>query len=97
MALTLEMIKGHLRVEEDYTAEDALIEAYHAAAMDAVASMLCISVEQLQESITPKLEQAVLLLIGEWFEHRGQTSAVNVKEIPDGVRLLVSLSRDYSK
>lgn len=79
--IDLARVKLHLRVDGDE--EDSLINGYLEAAKSHV-SMHCdrelveaAPVEPDQMGITPDVEQAILLLIGHWYDNR-EDAAVGV-------------------
>ncbi|MBX7274612.1 head-tail connector protein [Pseudomonas sp. ERGC3:05] len=72
--IDLARVKLHLRVDGDE--EDSLIIGYLTSAKSHVA-MHCdrelvdtVPVEPAQMGLTPDVEQAILLLIGHWYENR---------------------------
>lgn len=90
--LTLENIKKHLRLEQDFTDEDELLEMYGASAEDTVLNMLNRTKENIEEcygKIPVPLVQASLLLVEQSYTQRGVTSAQKQYEITYGFDTLI--------
>lgn len=95
--LTLELIKLHCRI--DSNTEDALLQHYLDAAINFIESQL--NRKLYQESvpedesnglkINKPIEQALLMTIGHWYEHRESVILGNIssKEIEQGVWRLI--------
>ncbi len=100
------LIKTHLRVDND--AEDSLITAYTAAAVDYVEKFCDGSlVESLSPPpedkepprevlFTPGIWAAMLLLIGHWYANREAVNVGNItSELPLGVEALLFRHRRW--
>lgn len=72
MALTLERVKLHLRVDEDYEDTNAEILAMVEAAKDAALDYL--NRDGFDGDIPPAVEAAILLQVCDLFENRGRQS-----------------------
>ena len=89
MAITLTLVKQHLRYEA--SDEDMIIEAYMAAARDWTVNYTGRIDAELD---TPALDAAQLLMIGHWFEHREAASERTLTDVPLAVE---SLAHPYRK
>lgn len=99
MKITLELAKAHLRLPSDYTEDDALLAAYIAAAEDRVAEYLCREVDDIAPGgeWPDGVGMAVLLLIGQHYDHRSNVETVRTYEVDGGVARLLNHYRDYSR
>lgn len=100
--LDLETIKRHLNVEQEFTDDDALIEAYADAAEERVAKELCTTTDGLAGlgeggTLPAPLKQAILLLVGAYYAYREEVTDAQTRPLEQGARHLMSLYRDYSK
>ena len=98
--LELSLIKAHLRLEDDFVAEDALLETYGRAAWNLAQNRtgrFFISGTKLPEGcaknsilLEDDLRLALLLLVAHWYEHREAASAAPVKSLPLAVDALLN-------
>lgn len=100
--LDLATVKQHLNVEQEFTDDDSLIEAYANAAEEKVAKELCVTVDELAtigggENIPTPLTQAMLLCVGMYYKCREEATDVQTRPLEQGAKYLVQLYRDYSK
>lgn len=100
--VTIGLAKQHLNVESSFTEDDSYIESLIEVSEAKIAKDLCISVEELGEidngtTIPSPLRHAILLMIGAYYNNRENITTANLKEIPQGVKYLTELYRDYSK
>lgn len=95
--LTLELIKQHCRIDVDV--DDELLQAYHRAARTYIQSLLNRKLYNEAESendrdgivINPAIEQAILMTIAHWYEHRESVvvGTISSKEVEEGVWRLI--------
>lgn len=92
--LTLPEIKTHLRLDESETAEDALLESLNEAAHDYASQYLGRPLPWLDDDglpvvVPPSVRAALLLIIGDLYEHReGQIVGATIVDNPAVERLL---------
>ena len=75
--LTLEQIKQQLRIEQDFTDEDVLLEMYAESAEDTVLNICQRTYEDMVDSfggIPQPIVEASLLLVAMSYEHRSPAS-----------------------
>lgn len=100
--LSLDIVKKHLNVESEFTDDDSYIELLAEVAEQKVAKELCVTVGDLAvidggKEIPKPLISAMLLSVGTYYANRENSVSANLKEIPQGVKYLIDLYRDYSK
>lgn len=79
--LTLDMIKAQCRIEEDFTAEDDLLEMYGESAEDSILDILSRTYEDLMEAygkIPLPIVQASLMLVDASYQYRSPVSQQNI-------------------
>lgn len=91
--ITLAEVKLHCRIDEDLTEEDALIEAYIAAALEACQKHIGKRFGDGLE-LTPAIKIGCLMFISQLYEYRATLSDVEVKEVPFAISALWSVYRD---
>lgn len=90
--MTLEQIRKHLRIDDDMTLEDDLLELYGESAEDAVLALLCrsyVNVLLTFGKIPKQVVQASLLLVDLSFKERSAVSSVHLSMVPYGFDLLI--------
>lgn len=101
------MIKAHLRLDDDSTDEDALLQAYGRAAWKLVQNKtgrLLIAGDALPDDapenallLDDDWRLAMLLLVAHWYEHREAASeAAGMKVLPLAVDALIGPYRWFS-
>ena len=98
----METVKRHLNVEQDFTDDDKLIEAYADAAEARVAKELCTTVSGLADiggvgELPEPLRQAILLITGQYYNYREEVTDAQTRPLEQGAWHLMQLYRDYSK
>lgn len=87
MAVTLADLKTYLRVDEDITEDDALIESLGAAAVSYIE-------QTTGKAFNDKSDLMCLaekMLVLHWYENRSTfTTKTNVNEIPDSIRMVIT-------
>lgn len=84
--VTLAELKTHLRIDDDLTAEDTLIEAYKGAAIAHIQNLT----EQDFSTLMPEpIKHAIKLLVGHWYKNREATTETKQQEIPHAVDALI--------
>lgn len=96
----LDLAKQHLIVDKSFTDDDEYIKILIEAAEDTVSKDVCEKLKDLEDEegkIPASLRHAILLQIGDYYEHRETISfGSTMREIPSYKRL-ISLSRNYEK
>ncbi|WP_028748019.1 head-tail connector protein [Rhizobium mesoamericanum] len=101
--VTLAEAKAHLRI--DFSDDDTLIQSKLDAAQAHLESLLGFKLDDVKypdnddydfpATVSADLHQAILLLLGHWFENREATGS-NLFEVPVGVWDVVRERRSYS-
>ena len=105
--LDLSLIKVHLRLDDDHTGEDTLLQAYGRAAWKLTQNStgrLFIDAIELPEGaaenavlLDDDVRLAMLLLVAHWYEHREAASdAVGMKALPLAVDALLGPYRWFT-
>ncbi|NNA11380.1 phage gp6-like head-tail connector protein [Pseudomonas lundensis] len=105
--LELSMIKAHLRLDDDSTDEDTLLQAYGRAAWRLVQNKtgrMLIAGDALPDDapenallLDDDWRLAMLLLVAHWYEHREAASeAAGMKVLPLAVDALIGPYRWFS-
>ena len=90
--LTLEQIRKHLRIDDDMTLEDDLLESYGESAEDAVLALLCrsyVNVLLTFGKIPKQVVHASLLLVDLSYKERSAVSSVHLSMVPYSLDLLL--------
>lgn len=98
--LTLDLIKRHLQIDPDYTADDSYLELLGGACEEAVGMVIDDDMSGLTEehdgTLPLPLQQACLLLIGTYYSNRESNAyGISVTEVPLGFTYLTNLYRNY--
>lgn len=86
--LTLEKIKAQLRIEQDFTLEDDILEMYGESAEDSVLDIIRRSYEDVLEKygkVPTPLIHASLMLVDISYKERGPVSSQNLYQVPYAV------------
>lgn len=98
--VTLADAKKHLNLESDFTADDAYITSLIEVAEQAVEAHVNVAFEQLAEdgggTLPAPVRQAVLLMVGNLYQHREVMGSVNELELPRAYDYLIDLYRNYN-
>lgn len=99
MFITLEEIKKHLNIDQDFTDDDELLESLIDTAENAVAIHIDRSLCDIADEnggLPPVLIHAMKLFIGDMYQSRESTSFSGTPtEIPFSYNYLTSLYRQY--
>lgn len=97
--LTLKLIKKHLNLDEDFTADDSYLEVLGGAVEDAIEKNvdepLSILAEKNGGELPLALQQAMLLLLGTYYSNRESIAFANPVEVPNTYNYLIDLYRNY--
>lgn len=95
--LTIELIKKQLRLEDDFTEDNTLLEALGEAAEDYVQSHLNMQLDEIAADNSGELpkaiNQAMLILVSYFYDNDG--SGDN-KEIPNAFYMLLAPYKKYA-
>jgi uncharacterized phage protein (predicted DNA packaging) len=97
--ISLQEAKKHLRVEFDD--DDDLIQGLIVAAREYAEGFMnrplaAKTEDEEAPEVKQKWKQAMLLLIGHWYEHRESVTAGSLVEIPMGVEMLLWQDRNVT-
>ena len=86
--LTLDKIKAQLRIEQDFTLEDNILEMYGESAEDSVLDIIRRSYTEVIETygnVPTPLIHASLMLVDLSYKERGPMSSQNLYQVPYAV------------
>jgi uncharacterized phage protein (predicted DNA packaging) len=97
MIVSLEEVKRHLNIEEEYTDEDIYLNDLIKASEDAIRVNLDVSSldELTEEGCPPSVTHAVLLLIGNLYMNREPVIQGSVMKVPYTLDYLIAHYRNY--
>ena len=97
MYLTLEQVKKHLLIDDDFVADDLYITDLITVAEDSVSKHLDIALEELEAGgiLPPAIIHAMLLMIGNLYANREPVTYGTVAKIPYTYEYLVGLYKHY--
>ena len=90
--LTIEQIKAQCRIEQDFTAEDELLEMYGESAENTVLNLLNRDITDIYEQygcIPRPLVHATLMLVDNAYKERSPISPQNMSSVPYAFDLLI--------
>lgn len=94
--ITLKELKEHLQVE-GVDSEDA----YLLSLLDVATAIVERDIQAVKDELNQKeikiFRQAVLLLVGDYYRNREDTTDLNIKAIPNGVVRLCNMLRRYNR
>lgn len=92
--ITLAEAKMHCRIDDDY--EDALIQAYIAAALEVCQQHIGkrFDTEPPQIDFNPALKVGCMMYVSQLYEYRTTISDIEAKEVPMAISALWSAYRD---
>lgn len=99
---TLTEIKAQLRIDNDD--EDSLLSLYASASIEHIESILnikvyddtCLDPEPVGVLFTNRMKVAQLLIIGDWYKNREDTTDKTLCEIPNGAKSILLSMRKYN-
>lgn len=98
MYISLEEAKKHLNIDPEFTEDDAYIESLIAVAEDAVAKHIDMALYDLSDDdgcLPSGLKHAILLFVGNMYDHRESTITLNINEVPLAYNYLLDLYQKY--
>ena len=97
--LDLNLIKKHLNMNDDYTAEDDYLTMLGGAVEEVIAKHIDDDLETLAKNNNDQLPlplvQACLLLLGTYYSNRENVAYTNAVEVPMSYTYLLDLYRNY--
>lgn len=93
--VTLEMIKTHLNIEQDYRGEDNYLLHLREVSFLVVQNHICSDLATLQGS-KKALQHCLLLLIGTYFFQRESISTSSMKECPHTLQYILDQYKNYN-
>lgn len=94
MIVDLELVKKQVRADE-FADDDALLQSYTEAAEEYVINGTRRTLDELKAmsadgmSFPKPLEQAVLMLVGHWYNQREAVTGIQMREVPYTFQALV--------
>lgn len=95
MLIELERIKQHLNLDMEYTEYDEYLVYLEGVAEELVQKHIDRSFDTFEGGVPKPLLQAMLLMIGNFFDNRESVAYSNALEIPTSLTYILSLYRDY--
>lgn len=99
MTISLADIKKHLNLDEYYTADDAYITSLESVAKELVEKHIdrkLTDIETEEGAIPKPLLQAMLLIIGNFYDNRESVSYSSAVEVPHTLTYILDMYRDYT-
>lgn len=97
MIIELEDLKSHLMVEHNL--DDLLLLQYEEVAIDTVVKHCNVkSIDELMDEngeLFPTIRQAILVLVGHFYQNREMISFGNPQKLPYSFEYLISLNQEY--
>lgn len=99
MYLSLELIKNHLNIDSQFTADDDYLIGLADVAITVIEKHIDHSLSDLlvDGNLPKPIQQAALLFIGNMYANRESIAFANAVEIPLSYNYLLDLYKDYSK
>lgn len=94
--ITLKELKEHLQIEGVDT-EDAYLLNLLSVSVAVVERSANVERSELNQNEIKIFRQAVLLLVGDYYKNREDTTDLNIKAIPNGVERLCNMIRKYNR
>lgn len=91
-------MKKHLNIDEDFTEDDAYLYSLIQVAEQAVEMYIdkpLAEISDENDKIPDSLRHAMLLLIGNLYDHRESTITLNINEVPHAFQFLLDLYQKY--
>lgn len=99
MYISLDKIKKHLNLDTNYKEDDRMILSYYNAAEEIVRRHIdCPDLKQLvdkNDNLPEPLNQAILLLIGNFYLQRESISDTMVYNVPNSFEYILSLYQNF--
>lgn len=95
MIVSIEEVKQHLRIDIDYRDEDNYIESLILVAEEVIEGDLRRGLSEFEGNVPQSLKHAVLLLIGDFYNNREDSSDLKFNQIPNGVKRLIAKYVSY--
>lgn len=101
MFTTLDKVKKHLNLDNEYKDDDEYIYSLISAAEDATAKRLNVPLYRLVDEntgyIPDSIQHSILLLIGNWYAARETFAFSSVSSLPHSFDFLADLNRNYKE
>ena len=92
------LVKEHLHIDEWFNDDDQYLENLILVSQEVVSNHIGYSLEEILDPygcIPKPIEQAILLLIGHFYNNRETTSTLTVKEVPLAYEYLLQQYKNY--
>lgn len=94
MEITLDEIKAHLNIENDWHSENKYVLSLIAAAKVVVQKHICDDIDGMSEEQKKPLAHAIKLLVGTWYMNRESLS--NLNKANHSYEYILSLYKNYN-
>lgn len=98
MYITIDQVKKHLNLNEDFLDDDAYLYSLIQVAEQAVEMYIDKPLSEISDEngkIPDSLRHAMLLLIGNLYDNRESTITLNINEVPHAFQFLLDLYQKY--
>lgn len=96
MHIKLQEVKEHLRIDTEFTYDDAYITSLIAVAEQAISNDIKTDISTFKELPAP-IRHAMLLLIGDLYSNREDSNDLKLSHIPNGIKRLIAPYINYSE
>lgn len=96
--ITLERLKEHLNIESCFNEQDTYLLGLLRSAQSAVERDLDTRLSEyllVGGELDPTCQQAILVLVSNWYENRSLSTYGNAREVPKSYTYLIGLLRNY--
>lgn len=92
MSISLDLVKTHLRIDDD-TGEDELLQLYLDASTEAATQY--IGIDSLPEPLPKSIEAGILMFIGTLYAARQDVTETQRHEVPQAITRLWGVYREH--
>lgn len=96
--ITLSQVKKHLNIDEIFTDDDQYLYSLIIVSQEAVEKFIDQPLAEISDEngkIPDSLRHAMLLLIGNLYDHRETTAPLHLSEVPHAFQFLLDLYQKY--
>ena len=96
--ITIDQVKSHLLINQDFHDDDAYLFSLIRVSQEAVEMYIDKPLSEISDEngkIPDSLRHAMLLFIGNLYDHRESTITLNINEVPNSFQFLLDLYQKY--